>query len=459
MAYNSNVINDYKTDINRPNNLIWILDNLNCDKSLYKYLNRDCTIVLNFLPCLFIPQNINDVNLVKEDLFKYLINHVITKNHNLSQIYFLLYDYVDMSKDSFYMTPEIDSDSSGNITYKINKDKLNSELVIDKYGTKLQFFRINSEYKYNSIKENFKIIDKVMNELGIDYKIIYEPNPYLPEYIKDNKNFNSYNIKSPLVYGMNTTDFEINYKHAFKLNSDIVKDIDTISCKDEIQWLSSKYYEDIYYIKSIISNINPIIQFGLGIDYYMTFGNYSSDTLLQLDKDKYSNFQEQVLFNENFVYPFADFLFIDNLNYDYRIIQSSDSTDIHRIDIRTFNERIELVAKKFNYPLNKTHIRLSYFNDTKDTSSFIRNLLNNYSNFKNSHSFNYNMFDEYLYRNENNKNGSLNENNITDMTEYKSSILEYLEKIHLDIKDCNRVNFNENTYNGNLLIPNLTLDI
>lgn len=57
------------------------------------------------------------------------------------------------------------------------------------------------------------------------------------------------------------------------------------------------------------------------------------------------------------------------------------------------------------------------------------------------------------------KNGSLNENNITDMTEYKSSILEYLEKIHLDIKDCNRVNFNENTYNGNLLIPNLTLDI
>ena len=60
-----------------------------------------------------------------------------------------------MSKDSFYMTPEIDSDSNGNITYKINKDKLNSELVIDKYGNKLQFFRINSEYKYNSIKENF----------------------------------------------------------------------------------------------------------------------------------------------------------------------------------------------------------------------------------------------------------------------------------------------------------------
>lgn len=124
MAYNSNVINDYKTDINRPNNLIWILDNLNCDKSLYKYLNRDCTIVLNFLPCLFIPQNINDVNLVKEDLFKYLINHVITKNHNLSQIYFLLYDYVDMSKDSFYMTPEIVVIQVGILHIKLIRIKL-----------------------------------------------------------------------------------------------------------------------------------------------------------------------------------------------------------------------------------------------------------------------------------------------------------------------------------------------
>lgn len=459
MAYNLNIINDYKSDINRPNNLTWILEDLNLDKNNYRYLNRDCTIILNFLPCLFIPKIINGLTLVREDLFKYLINHIISKKHNLSQINFLLYDYIDMNKDSFYMIPEIDNDSNGNIIYKINKSKLNNELSVDKYGTKLPFFKINSEYKYNSIKENFIIINKVMNELGIDYKIIYEPTPYLPEYIKDNKKYNSYDIKSPLVYGLDTTDFEINYKHQFKLNSDISKEIDTISCKDEIQWLSSRYYESVYYIKNIISKINPLIQFGLGIDYYMTFGNYSSDTLLQLDKDKYSNFQEQILFNKNFIYPFVDFLFIDNLNYDYRIIPNSNTTDIHRVDIRNFNERIELVAKKFGYPLNKIHIRLSYFNETNESSSFIRNLFTNYSKFKNTHSFNYNIFDEYLYRNENNKNGSLNENNISDMTEYKSSVLEYIGRIHLDIKKCNRVSFNENNYNGNLLIPNLTLDI
>ena len=454
MAYNKNIEDEF------PISLLTQISGLSNFFYNTVICNRDICINLNDYITLQRYEVKNGLELEGKDLFKYVLRNNYLQNYfNVTNINFFLYDYItsEINGSPFLSVRELFEDNNGNISYEVNMTKLNDELQEDIKGHHIPFFKVCSEYKFTAIEENFKIIDEVLNDLGISYKVIYVPNPYFPEYSNHITNILA---DSPFVYGMDFNEFEEKYHHEFKLNSNRDKDIDTISCSDEVAWLSSKYYEDVYRVKNIIKNINPLVEFGLGIDFYTHFGNYCSDKLLLRDMNLYSNFQEQILFNEDFVYPFVDFLYVDNINYDYCIKPSKDDPELALVDTRTINERIDLVCTRYKYPLDKIEVGfLGGFSNSNEVS-MIRTIIDRiFYHFP--YSLASVMFDENINRRYPVKESDISAKENYDLkkkiesflVEEKTSVLEYLRKIYLiPVKgNLGSEPFNLNYYNGTLL--------
>lgn len=456
MAYNKNIEDEFPLALPPQLSKISNLTYQTTD-------NREISIVLNDYITLQKSYISDGLYLEGKDLFKYILKTNYLQNHNnVTHINFFLFDYTITNVDyPFLCYRELREDENHTISYEIDLEKMFKDLQEDINGNQIPFFKICSEYKFTAIKENFKIINDVLDDIGISYKVIYMPSPYFPEYINQIPKITA---NSPFVYGMDFEEFKEKYHHDFHLNSNISKNIDTISCKDEISWLSSKYYEDVYRVQNIIKDINPLVEFGLGIDFYTHFGNYCHDKLLLKDANLYSNFQEQILFNKDFMYPFADFLYIDCINYDYCIKPNSkDDPEMSLVDIRTINERLNLVCARYKYPLNKIEIGFLKAISGNDDLSFLNTINKGIFSFSpyslislmNDEKIS-RRFPKYLYETEDTsskENYEIKKKVNSFLVEEKSSILDYLKKIYLiptTSSQCN-IPFNLSDYNGMLL--------
>lgn len=436
MAYNAN-LNMYTK--RRPNH-VEVLNEYNVG-------NREISLNLNkSFPSLSKPLKDGEFTYKDEELIEYLLGTKVLMSSNIAHINFFLYDYV-----CDFLT---DYEIGTNVLNEIDllAKSVEGELVSDINGHILKYFKLGSEYKMEVIDKSFKLIDKTLSNLGISYKLIYIPTPCIPDYI------HTESISSPAVYGYNFTEFENKYLHKFELNSNNVEKIDVLHCQDEIDYLSSKYYEDIFRVKSIIKSINPLIEVGLGIDYYLHIGNYCHDDLLLLDKNLYSNFQEAIVTNPLLNYPFMDFLYVDNLNYDYTISSNGNDT-LALVDIRTINERINLVAEKYSYPLDKIEIGfLDVYGDDYNNRkySFLLPLKENLEFRANTYDIlNIMLYEDILRFNLTNQNNVTykldTKNTASYIAERKTSILSYIGKIY--IKDTFNMNvFDEDKYNSYLLV-------
>lgn len=447
-------------------------------------LNAETYQKLQYTINNILPPNVNDnntefvyLNIQNVDHLIDLINTNLTlKQLNKSKIVFLLTDevlsktlvsnkYIQTRSVSFdflfYDSYEVVTDEDGNILTKI-KD-LSGELITDIDKHPFPVFTLCNEYKLNKIKENLAKINEALVNVGIDYSIIYMPIQFIPEYI-DLTTINIMNLfkykvdnyTSPIIYGLDTTEFKEKYGTDFVLNSNISKEIDTIKYAYEIEWLRSKYYEDVYQVKNIIKEINPLVKVELGIDYYMCMGIYPNDELLLTDSNLYSNFLEQLYTNSSLNFPFVDGIVLFNVLYDYIVgcnpNPTKENSMKYMVDIRTINERIELFKKKYEYPYIDTSLMIDSYGKFNDSSIFtlIKNLVyaTNEDDINNSidnsidnswseslllyekHLRHYDQMDAFKTNKQETVSSLITYMNI--LVEDKMSILYYLKNIHIE---------------------------
>lgn len=309
------------------------------------------------------------------------------------------------------LTNDLSNTLEGNGFNNVTKDQ--NDYQRDYYGNELFLFPLNINEKFELWGKELENLFKFLDQYGIKYEVAYNPFGFIPHYIK-NISLNAYypysnysngktsfdlghfdifknvrsNSSSMYCYNnRNVNDYEDKYKKDFPLINDN-HNYNIIHNDTLIEFMQFQLYSDYRKMKETIKRINPTVQFGICYDLYLTTGNITDKNLANYNP-LYGPFQKEIMFPKELCNPFADFIRVEGLDYDYRLLCGNNSNIIlfkdnvnyvGRYDIRTINERIYSVIEPLNYTLDHTEV---LFNNDKFILPSITKRISRENDYKN----------------------------------------------------------------------------